>query len=103
MDLIEKLCDEVETVHGFSNLGDKLNFSGGCEVTVTGRVRIVWVRFRECGKLLLGNRFPLRMKSKIYFCCARSALLFGSEAWCLKENEKAISWRTESYVESHVR
>ena len=61
---IEKLSDEVETVNGFSYLGDMLNASGGCEVAVTARVRIGWVRFKECGKLLLGNSFPLRMKGK---------------------------------------
>ena len=39
MDLIEKLCDEVETVNGFCYLGDRLNASGGCEAAVTARVR----------------------------------------------------------------
>ena len=42
---------------------------------------------------MLGNRLPLKMK--VYHCCIRSALLYESEAWCLKENEKAISRRTE--------
>ena len=55
VDSIEKLCDEVETVNGFGYLGDKLNSSGGCESAVTARVKIGWVRFRECGELLLGN------------------------------------------------
>ena len=41
-------------------------------------------------KLLLGNRFPLKMKGKFYRFCVRSAILYGSEARCLKENEKAI-------------
>ena len=54
---IEKLCDEVETVYGFCYLGDTPNSSGGCEAAVTARVRIGWVRFREYGKLLLGNTF----------------------------------------------
>ena len=49
MDLIEKLCDEVETVNGFCYLGERLNASGDCEVAVTARVRIGWVRFKECG------------------------------------------------------
>ena len=88
-DSMEKLCDEVETVNGFCYLGDRLNASGGCEAAVTVRLRIGWVRFRECGKLLLGNRFPQRMKGKVYRCCVRSAILYGSETWCLKENEKA--------------
>ena len=30
------------------------------------------------------------MKGKVYCCCVRSAILYGSETWCLKENEKAI-------------
>ena len=95
MDSIKKLCDEVETVNGFSYLGDRLNASGGCEAAVTARVRIGWVRFRKCGELLLGNRFPLKMKGKVYRCCVRSAILYGNETWCLKENEKAILRRTE--------
>ena len=76
-------------------LGNRLNASGGCEVAVTARVRIGWVRFRECGELLLGNRLPLKMKVKVYRCCVRSAILYGNEAWCLKENEKAILRRRE--------
>ena len=71
VDSIEKLCDEVEKVNGFCYLRDRLNASGGCEVAVTAKVRIDWVRFRECVELLLGNRFPLRMKGKVYRCCVR--------------------------------
>ena len=79
---IEKLYDEVEAVNGFCYLGNRLNSSGGCEAAVTARVRIGWARFRECGQLLLGNR---RMKSKVYRCCVRSAILYGSEAWSLEK------------------
>ena len=64
-------------------------------MAVTARVRIGWVRFRKCGELLLGNRFLLRMKGKVYRCCVRSAILYGRETWCLKENEKAILRRTK--------
>ena len=78
-------------------LRDRLNASGDCEAAVTAKVKIGGVRFRECGELLLGNRFPLRMKGKVYCCCIRSAILYGSEAWWLKENEKAILRRTKSY------
>ena len=62
VDSIKKLCDEVKTVTAFCYLGDRLNSGGGCKVAVTARARIGWVRFRECGKLLLGNRFPMKMK-----------------------------------------
>ena len=68
---------------------DRLNSSGGWEAEVTARVRIGWLKFREYGKLR-GNRIPLKMKDKVYRCCVRSVLLYGSEAWCLQENEKAV-------------
>ena len=69
MNSIEKLCDEVETVNGFCYLGDRLNASGGCEAAVTARLRIGWVRFRECEELLLGNRFPLKIKGSLSLLC----------------------------------
>ena len=62
---MEVLCDEVETVKGFCYLGDRLNTSGGCETAVTTRVRIEWMKFRECGELLLG-RFSLKMKGMVH-------------------------------------
>ena len=37
----------------------------------------------------------MRMKGEVHRCCVKSAILYGSEAWCLKENEKAILRRTE--------
>ena len=63
---MEVLCDEVETAKGFCYLGDRLNASGGSETAVTSKVRIGWMKFRECGKLLRGRRFSLRMKGMIY-------------------------------------
>ena len=95
VDSVEKLCDEVETMNGLCHSEDRLNSSGGCEAAVTAKVRIGWARFREFEESLLGNRFPLKMKGKVYRCCVRSAILYGSEAWCLKENEKAILRRKQ--------
>ena len=92
---VEVLCDEVETVKGFCYLRDKLNASGGCETAVTSKVRIGWIKFRECGELLRGRKFSLRMKGMVYQSCVRSAMLYGSETWCLRENEMAILRRTE--------
>ena len=44
---------------------------------------------------MLANRFPPRIKGKIYRCCVKSAILYGCEAWCLKENEKPFFRRME--------
>ena len=92
---VEVLRDEVETVKGFCYLGDRLNASGGCETAVTSRVRIGWMNFRECGELLRGRRFFLRMKGKVYRSGVRSAMLYGSETWRLRESAMAILRRTE--------
>ena len=68
---------------------------GGCKTAVTARSRIGWMKFRECSEILKGRRFSLKMKEKIYKSCVRSAMLYGSEAWCLREKGMAILRRTE--------
>ena len=78
----------------FCYLGDGLNAKGGCETAVTARVRIEWMKFREGEELLLGRRLPLKMKGMVYHSCVRSTTLYGSETWCLRENEMIIL-RTE--------
>ena len=66
MEQEEKLYDEVETVLEFTYLGDRVSAGGGCEVDVTARTRCGCVMFLECGELLCGWRFPLRLKSAVY-------------------------------------
>ena len=78
----EVSCDEEETVKVFCYLGDRLNASRGCETAVTSRVRTGWVKFRECGELLRGRRFSLRMKGVVYctfFFWRRMAILRRTE------------------------
>ena len=62
---------------------------------MTARVRAGWMKFRECEQLLSGKRFPLRLKGMVYRMCVRPAMLYGSETWCLNENEMSILRRTE--------
>ena len=52
---------------------------------MTARTRCGWVKYRECGKLLYGRRFPLMLKGADDKSYERPAILYGSEAWCLKE------------------
>jgi len=63
----EKLFDGIETVKGFCYLGDRLNASGGSEVAVTARTRIGCVKFRECGEVLYGKLFSLKLKGKVTY------------------------------------
>jgi len=76
-------------------LGDRISAGGGCESAVTARARIGWVKFRECGELLYRKRFSLKMKGRIYLTCVRSAMLYGSETWCMREKDVAILIQTE--------
>ena len=74
----------METVREFTCLGDRVNSGGGSEAAVTARTR--------CGrlKLLYGRRFPLWLKGVVYRSYGRPAILYGSEAWCLKESAMGI-------------
>ena len=83
--------DQVDFVKSFCYLGDRLNASDGSEAARTARTKIEWIKFRECGELLHGRKFSLKMKGRIYQSCVRSAMLYRSETWCLRENEMAIS------------
>ena len=53
------------------------------------------MKFEECRELLLKRSFFLKMKGMMYCSCVRSAMLYGSETWCLRENEMIILKRTE--------
>ena len=87
--------DQVDFVKSFCYLWHRLNASGGSEAAVTARTRIGWINFRECGELLYGRKFLLKMKGRIYQSCVRSPMLYGSETWCLKENQMTILRRTK--------
>jgi len=79
MEPVKKLCDEVATVNLFCYLDGKLNASGGCEIAVTARTRLRWMKFRECGEFLYGKNFSLKLKGRVYWTCVTSAMLYGSE------------------------
>ena len=71
-----------------------MSAGGGCEATVTARTRCGRSKFRECGELLYSRRFPLRLKGAVYESYVRPAILYGSEALCLKECEMRVLRRT---------
>jgi len=76
---------------GFCYLGDQLNARDGSESAVTSRVRTGWSKFQECSEVLHGKKFSPKLKGKIYQSYVRSAMLYGSETWCLKKK----SWNFE--------
>ena len=67
---------------------DRVSIGGGCEAAVTARTRCGLVKFRECGELLYGRRFPLELKGDVYKSYVRPAMLYGSESWRVKERRQ---------------
>ena len=54
-----------------------------------------WFKFRECSELLYGSNFPIKLKPAVYGSYVKPVILYGNEAWCLKESEMGILRRTE--------
>ena len=92
----------------FCYLGNRLNSSWGCEAAITARARIGWIKLRECRELLLGNRFPLRMKVKAYVVVTRPLPRDGGMAEDhgapeVVERESPKSERREEFVAGQCR
>ena len=86
----ETLCDEMQIIMHLTYLDNRVIAGGECEAAVIAKIRCWVVNLRECGELLYGREFPLKLKWAV-----RPAILHGSEAWCLTENEIGILHRTE--------
>ena len=71
-------------------LGDRLNAGAESEAALTAGTRNGWIKLEECGELFNGRKLSLKMKRLIYRSCARSAMLYRSETWSLREDEMAI-------------
>ena len=97
-----KSCDEVETVREFTYLGDRVSAGGGCEAAVTVRTRCGWAKISECGELLYGRRFLLRLKRDVNKSYVTPAILYGSESWCLKESYGNFTKDRKIHGESNV-
>ena len=56
-----------------------MSSGGGCETAVTARTCCWWIMFRECGELLHGKIFALRLIGAVYGSYVGPAILYGSE------------------------
>ena len=67
-----------------------MNIGGGCEAAETVRTICWWVTYMECGELLYGRRFPLRLKVAVHKSCVGPAIQHVCEPWCMKDSEMVI-------------
>ena len=76
-DLAGDLLVDVETygcLKSFSYLGD-----GGVDLADTARIGNGWMKFRDVFQFLTSRALPLKMKGRVYACCARISMTYGSE------------------------
>ena len=88
--------DKLEVVPSFCYLGDMLSAVGGCEITVTTRVKIAWKKFRELLPVLTSRHLSYKTGGHVYSSCMRSAMLHASETWPLtktnlQHNDRAMT------------
>ena len=86
---------EYEAVDQFCYLGDMLSAGGGAEASTVARVRSGWKKFRELLPLLTNRTFSHKVKGRLFSACVRSAMLYGSETWPLKQEDLSRLARTD--------
>ena len=60
-----------------------LSAGGGCEISVTTRVRTAWKKFRELLTVLTSRHLSYKTRGHVYNSCVRSTMLHASETWPL--------------------
>ena len=68
---------------------------GGCEITVTTRVKTAWKKFKELLPVLTSLHLSYKTSGHVYSSCVRSAMLYASETWPLikmnlQHNDRAM-------------
>ena len=87
--------DKLEMVASFCYLGDMLSAGGGCEITITTRVKTAWKKFRELLQVLTSPHLSYKTSGHVYSSCVLHAMLHASETWPLtktnlQRNDRAM-------------
>ena len=75
--------DKQEVVASFRYLGDMLSAAGGCELSITTRVKTTWKKLKELLPVLSSGHLSFKTCGCVYSSCVRSAMLHASETWPL--------------------
>ena len=87
--------DKLEVVASFCYLLDMLSAGGGCEITVTTRVKTAWKKFMELLPVLISRHLSYKTRRHVYSTCVPSAMRHASETWPLtktnlQRNDRAM-------------
>ena len=75
--------DKLEVVASSCYLGDMLSATGGCELSITTRVKTAWKKFKDLLPVLSSRHLSFKTRGCVYSSCVRSAMLHASETWPL--------------------
>ena len=75
-----------------------LNCGGGAGAASQVRVGCAWKQFRE----LTARGASLKLKGKTYSACVRSSMIYGSEPWPMKVEDKQRLERAERVMVRHM-
>ena len=75
--------DKLEVVASFCYLGDMLSAGGGCEITVTTRVKTAWKKLMELLPFLTSRHLSYKTRGHVYSSCVQSTMLHASDIWPL--------------------
>ena len=86
---------ELETVGSFCYLGDTVCAAGGCTASTIARCRSAWGKFRELLPILTNRTLSLKTRGNIYSACVRSVMLYASECWAIRNEDRARLMRND--------
>ena len=85
---VQVIPDELGVVASFCYLGEMLSTGGGCEITVTTRVKTAWKKIRELLPVLTSHHLSYKTYGHVYSSCVQSAMLHASETWPLTQTNR---------------
>ena len=86
--------DLLDVVDCFCYLGDTIDAGGGCNLSAITRARTAWGRFRQLLPILTNRCISYQTRGKVFRTCIRTVLLYGSECWALRNEDRARLERT---------
>ncbi|XP_063610714.1 uncharacterized protein LOC134784544 [Penaeus indicus] len=82
------LGEKVKKVNNFKYLGSHLTSDGYLDVEINHRIKSVWNNWKNVSGVLCDKKMSARVKANVHKTVVRPAMIYGAEAWLIKESQK---------------
>ena len=89
---------KLDVVDNFVYLGDFTCPGGSCKLATVKKFCFAWGKFRELLPLLTCKTISLNTHDQIYNSCVRGMMLYRSECWALRQEDKKCLERSERAI-----